>query len=77
MDWLRKVGMMHDIHFMATLTHDKHEPAFHGFCLYFIHDEDGNVMVQHNGLEYIKQKDIQELKEIVKLLECIAELKEN
>lgn len=68
--------MMHDIHFMATLTHDKHEPAFHGFCLYFIHDEDGNAIIQHNGFENIKQKDIQEFKEIVKLLEYVFERKE-
>lgn len=50
------------ITFMDTLTHDKHDPLVYGFCWNFHHDEEtGDVIIEHNGLEYANKKDFESL----------------
>ena len=66
---------MSDITYMNTLTHDKYDPKYNGFCLTISHDYNGKIIVEHNGLDKVTDEDITKLREIANALEFLKKLK--
>lgn len=55
-----------------TLTHDHYCPWEYGFCILY-----GNKTIQHNGLDNVTDKDIENLEYFVNLLKAIKYKNDN
>ena len=67
-----------ELHFVNTLTHDKHNPLTCGFCLSYAGAGDIKL-VQHNGFDNLTDEDIEKFEQIVAMLKLMkfAKDKEN
>lgn len=55
------------IKILNTLTHDVYDPRLYGFCFLVTHDkETGDIIIQHNGLGNITDKDLDALGDLTK-----------
>lgn len=59
-----------ELHFLNTLTHDKHNPLTCGFCLSYASAR--NVkLVQHNGFDNLTDEDIEKFEQVVAMLKLM------
>lgn len=70
---------MKKVNVIDYLTHDHYPPSELGFCLKIIcgTDNDPDIEVQTNGIEYMSDDDLKALKNAVEYLEMLKTIRKD